>query len=98
MTQKKKAAVAAPMRCKDTTTLQLIQQVRRLFLTGRRFTAKQINNIVGFNDARKVISTLRHNYNWQIQDYRQGDGCKVYWLEEDPRQLSLFPNEKGGIK
>ena len=67
-----------------------IQQVRRLFLNGGKYTAKEINNIVGFNDARKVISVLRNNEEWDIRDIRLDSGCKLYWLEHDEKQLSLF--------
>lgn len=71
----------------ETKTIQL---VRRLFLGGGRFTAKDINQLVGFNDARKVISTLRNKEGWDIRDTRLEDGCKLYWLEKDDRQLNLF--------
>jgi hypothetical protein len=69
---------------------KIIQQVRKLFLGGGRYTAKDINKLIGFNDARKVISTLRNNEGWDIRDTRLDDGCKLYWLERDDRQLSLF--------
>lgn len=64
------------------------QQVRRLFLQGGRYTAKELNQIVGFNDARKVISVLRES-GWNIQDYKQADGCKLYWLAIDPIQTAI---------
>lgn len=62
------------------------QQVRRLFLQGGKYTAKQLNKIVGFNDSRKVISELRAK-GWNIQDLKQPDGCKLYWLATDQKQL-----------
>lgn len=54
---------------------KIIQQVRKLFLGGGRYTAKDINKLIGFNDARKVISTLRNNEGWDIRDTRLDDGC-----------------------
>lgn len=78
-----------PIKYKSASS-RCIQQVRRLFLTGNKYTAKELNNLVGFNDARKVISTLRNNEGWDIRDVRLDNGCKLYWLEHDDRQLSLF--------
>lgn len=74
----------------NSTSSRCIQHVRRLFLSGGKYTAREINEIVGFNDARKVISTLRNNEGWDIRDIRLDSGCKLYWLEEDERQLSIF--------
>lgn len=78
-----------PIKYKSVSS-RCIQQVRRLFLTGNKYTAKELNNLVGFNDARKVISTLRNSEGWDIRDVRLDNGCKLYWLEHDDRQLSLF--------
>lgn len=64
-------------------------KVRAVFLTGRKLTAKELNQEVGFNDARKVISTLRKE-GWSISDIRLEDGCKLYWLDSPSKQLSLF--------
>ena len=65
------------------------RQVRLLFLAGNKLTAREINQIVGFNDARKVISDLRHKDGMRIKDIRLNDGCKLYWLEPDG-QPTLF--------
>ena len=70
----------------------LKRQVRLLFLSGRKLTAREINREVGFNDARKVISDLRHKENMNIKDVRQDDNCKLYWLELD-NQPTLFGKE-----
>ena len=67
-----------------------IQQVRKLFLDGGKYTAMEINEIVGFNDARKIISVLRNNEHWDIKDIRLDNGCKLYWLEKNEKQLSIF--------
>jgi hypothetical protein len=67
-----------------------IQQVRKLFLSGGKYTAREINEIVGFNDARKIISVLRNNEHWDIKDIRLDNGCKLYWLEKNEKQLSIF--------
>lgn len=91
MEEKKRATEAARTnQNKDSISMRNIQQVRRLFLSGAKYTAKQINHIIGFNDARKVISVLRTKERWNIQDYRLSDGSKVYWLVQDDKQLSLF--------
>lgn len=65
---------------KGTNSSRNIRSVRKLFLTGGKFTAKQLNALVGFNDARKTISVLRHKEGWQIEDCRLSNGCKLYWL------------------
>lgn len=65
---------------KSTDSARLIQSVRRLFLSGGKFTAKEINSLAGTNDARKLISVLRNNEGWNIVDYRLPNGCKLYWL------------------
>lgn len=67
-----------------------IQQVRKLFLSGGKYTAREINEIIGFNDARKIISVLRNNEHWDIKDIRLDNGCKLYWLEKNEKQLSIF--------
>ena len=67
---------------KDTNSSRNIRAVRKLFLSGDKFTARQINELIGFNDARKAISELRHKEGMNIQDIRLTDGCKLYWLAE----------------
>lgn len=67
---------------KDTNSSRNIRAVRKLFLSGEKFTAKEINELVGFNDARKVISDLRHKEGMNILDIRLADSCKLYWLAE----------------
>ena len=73
---------------KDNDTQRITQHVKRLFLAGKKYTACGINEVVGFNDARKVISSLRAS-GWDIRDYTMEDRRKVYWLEEDERQLKI---------
>ena len=68
------------------------RQVKLLFLSGRKLTAREINQEIGFNDARKVISDLRHKEGWNIKDIYQNDGCKLYWLEPN-NQPTLFDKE-----
>lgn len=89
--RKKAASTAANLpkgQGKDTNNSCIIQHVRRLFLSGKKYTACAINEIVGFNDARKVISSLRAA-GWNIKDYRMEDRRKAYWLKEDERQLKI---------
>lgn len=63
--------------------------VRNLFLTkGMKYTARQINDFVGFSDARKVISDLRKE-GMSIRDFRNEDNTKTYYLLPD-NQLNLW--------
>lgn len=68
---------------KGTDSARNIQSVRKLFLTGGKFTAKDINSLAGTNDARKLISVLRHKEGRKIEDCRLSNGCKLYWLAEE---------------
>ena len=70
-------------------------KVRQLFLTGGKFTAKEINDRIGFNDARKVISDLRNKEHFKIKDVRLENNCKLYWLEQIS-QPTLFDQLQGG--
>lgn len=45
-----------------------------------RLIQKELNSLAGTNDARKLISVLRHKEGWQIEDCRLSNGCKLYWL------------------
>ena len=85
MKEKKKAAstTANPLndRSKDNHSSRIIQQVRSIFLSGRKVTDS--------NDARRVISTLRNDEGWDIKDVRLDDRRKLYWLEPDKRQMSI---------
>lgn len=94
MEEKKKAAsTTANLRCrsgnKDSKSSPIIQQVRAIFLSGRKVTAKDINAETNSSDARRVISTLRNNEGWNIKDVRLDDNRKLYWLESDKRQMFI---------
>ena len=93
MEEKKKAASATANllnnRSKDNKSSRIIQQVRSIFLSGRKVTAKEINAETNSNDARRVISTLRNDEGWDIKDVRLDDRRKLYWLEPDKRQMSI---------
>ena len=73
----------------DSKSSPIIQQVRAIFLSGRKVTAKDINAETNSNDARRVISTLRNNEGWNIKDVRLDDNRKLYWLESDKRQMFI---------
>jgi hypothetical protein len=79
---------------KDSNSSPIKATVRALFSSGRKLTAKEINECTGTNDARKVISDLRVE-GWAITDMVLPSRCKLYWLVSDDRQLSLF-EKKGG--
>ena len=93
MKEKKKAASTTANllnnRSKDSKSSRIIQQVRSIFLSGRKVTAKEINAETNSNDARRVISTLRNDEGWNIKDVRLDDRRKLYWLEPDKRQMSI---------
>ena len=67
---------------KDTLSRQITQQIRKLFLDGGKYTARQLNELTRGNDSRKIISILRHKGRMNIVDCRLPDGCKLYWLAE----------------
>ena len=83
----KKAAITAANKIqgKYTTNICIRSIAESLFRSGKRLTAKKINQLTSSNDARKVISDLRKR-GWNIKDQRQPDGCKRYWLAEDNKQ------------
>ena len=96
--KKKAASTTANLlnnRSKDSKSSRIIQQVRSIFLSGRKVTAKEINAETNSNDARRVISTLRKE-GWNIKDVRLDDKRKLYWLEPDKRQMSI--DWEGGTK
>ena len=93
MEEKKKAASTTANllnnRSKDNKSSRIIQQVRSIFLSGRKVTAREINAETNSNDARRVISTLRNDEGWDIKDVRLDDRRKLYWLEPDKRQMYI---------
>ena len=93
MAERKKATEAAPETGnKDNTKNRIRATVRSLFRSGKRLTAK--DNLTNSNDARKVISDLRKE-GCNIQDVRQANMCKLYWLIPDNKQGELsFLNEQ----
>lgn len=90
MNKKEKATEAAPSsnKRKGNKNICIRSTVKALFCSGKKFTARKINQLTGSNDARKAISTLRRE-GWDIQDVRQQDGSKLYWLAEDDKQCTL---------
>ena len=95
MAERKKATEAAPETGnKDNTKNRIRATVRSHFRSGKRLTAKDINNLTNSNDARKVISDLRKD-GYNIQDVRQANMCKLYWLIPDNKQGELsFLNDQ----
>lgn len=88
MRKKEKATEAAnpqPFGGKDSKNICIRATIKALFRSGKKFTARKINQLTHSNDARKQISELRRE-GWDIQDVRQQDGSKLYWLAEDDRQ------------
>lgn len=88
MAKKEKATEAAnpqPFGGKDSKNICIRSAIKNLFRSGKKLTAKSINQLTHSNDARKRISELRCE-GWDIQDLKQPDGSKLYWLAEDDRQ------------
>jgi hypothetical protein len=94
MEEKEKPAFTGAQRFhhKYTNNQRIISIIRGLFLSGKKLTAKEINDITGSNDARKAISTLRQQ-GFPIVDILQPNHCKLYWQMPDNRQLNLFGRE-----
>lgn len=59
--------------------------VRKLFIDGGRYTASDINRIIGTNDARKLISTLRKE-GFNLKDEVTENRKKIYWLDQSVNQ------------
>ena len=97
MKKRKKATFAAPNtnRGKGSDNIPIIKKIRSLFMTGRKFYAKELNELAHTNDARKFISDLRRE-GIDIQDSWQPNGCKLYWINlNDNRQLNLWERWEG---
>lgn len=86
-TKEKATGAANPQRSgsKDNKNICIRATIKALFRSGKKLTARKINQSTCSNDARKVISDLRKR-GWNIKDQRQPDGCKLYWLAEDNKQ------------
>jgi hypothetical protein len=70
----------------------IIAKIKAFFLSGNKYTAKQLNALCGFNDSRKVISVLRAN-GMDIKDVRLENQCKLYWYVSNENQLSIWEDE-----
>jgi len=77
---------------KYSNNQRIASTIKGLFLSGRKLTAKEINEITSSNDARKEISNLRRQ-GWKIVDMLLSNRCKLYWLEQRDTQLDLFGRE-----
>lgn len=98
MYKKQKATFAAPCttnRGKGSDNIPIIKTIESLFMTGRKFYAKELNELAHTNDARKHISELRRA-GLDIQDSWQPNGCKLYWINlNDNRQLDFWSKWEG---
>lgn len=98
MYKKQKATFAAPSttnRGKGSDNIPIIKTIESLFMTGRKFYAKELNELAHTNDARKCISMLRRA-GLYIQDSWQPNGCKLYWINlNDNRQLDFWSKWEG---
>ena len=75
MKTKEKATKAAnPQRSgnKDNKNICIRATIKALFRSGKKFTARKINQLTRSNDARKQISELRRS-GWDIK--RRNDEC-----------------------
>ena len=99
MIKRKKAVIMTAnlpfSRDKGTDNIPIIERIKALFLRGGKYSARDINQMTGTNDARRFISTLRRS-GLNIQDRRQEDHSKLYWLPiNDNRQLSFWERWEG---
>jgi len=94
MEKKEKPAFTGKQRFhhKDNNNQRIVSTIKGLFLSGRKLTAKEINDITHSNDARKVISMLRSK-GWRIVDMLLPDRRKRYWLVPDDKQLNLWEEQ-----
>jgi len=67
----------------------ILAKIKALFLTGTKYTAKQLNSLTSTNDARKAISVLRAD-GMNIKDVRLENQCKLYWYVSNENQLSIW--------
>ncbi len=68
------------------------RQIRLLFLSGEKYTARQINALANCNDARKCISELRAE-GMNIQDAWVGKPRhKLYWKASADKPKSPTTN------
>lgn len=86
---------------KGTTFPPHLQEVYEILSDGNEYSAKQINDLTGRNDARKAVSELKHDpYNMQIQGRTvTGQRYKKYRLSTRNKayqQTELFPNNNQG--
>lgn len=82
-------------RGKGTDNIPIVERIKALFLRGGKYTAKDINQMTGTNDARWFISTLRRS-GLNIQDLRLPNHCKLYWLPiNNNKQLSFWERWEG---
>lgn len=65
---------------KSTDSARLIQSVRKIFLSGGKFIAKEVNSLARTNDVRKLISVLRNKEGWKVEERCLPNGCNLYWL------------------
>lgn len=77
---------------KDSDFSCISGNIRHLFLSGRKLTAREINTLTSSNDARKQISVLRKE-GWNIVDLVRPDRTKLYWLATEIKQGELFNDE-----
>lgn len=87
--------------CKVTTFPPHLQEVYQILSDGNEYSAKQINDLTGRNDARKAISELIGLGVQIVKRSAQGSRRKEYRLLTKNKaytQAQLFPNEaeKGG--
>ena len=107
MEKKQRTAIAAPtvsyskgrhiyQKIKQTLPLEERKQIAlRMLKEGRRTTAIELNRAIGFNDARRWITTLRRTVEgYVVRTVRtHGNRC-IYWLERVEVPLNLFSGQE----
>lgn len=69
-----------------------LQEIRKLFLTGRHFCLAQLNARIGSNNARECISLLRRQ-GMDIKEKRFTLHEKVYWLAKSGGESRSLPTD-----
>lgn len=88
---------------KGTTFPRHLQEVLAVLVDGNEYTAKQINILTSYNDARESISDLIRLGVPIQKRFAHGNRYKLYWLDSKNKtcqQAELFPTadaeKKGG--
>ena len=76
-----------PLNQRKVIALQMLKN-------GQRATAVELNRAIGFNDARRWITTLRRTLlDYEVHKTRLNDNRALYWLKPVEAAPTLFSGE-----